>query len=86
MATLTISVTGLTARSKTISAAHSQRLLAAYKISLGKVSDGAGGLRDRTDQETFDAFVDNIYSGMRETVRNIENDVARGAVTYIDIT
>ncbi len=86
MATLSFSATGLTTRSKTISAGDTTRLLDAYKLALGKVSDGSGGLRDRTNQETFDAFVDNIYAGMRETVRNIEGDTAKAAVAPITLT
>lgn len=86
MATLSFAATGLVTRSKTISAGDTQRLLAAYRANLGKVSDGAGGLRDRTDQETFDAFVDNIFAGMRETVRNTEGGIAAAAVAPIVLT
>lgn len=86
MATLSFAATGLVTRSKTISAGDTTRLLNAYKLSLGQVSDGAGGLRDRTNQETFDAFVDNIYAGMRETVRNIEGDTAKATVAPITLT
>lgn len=86
MATFTIGVTGLTPRAKTITAPQATKLLNAYRTSLGQVPDGAGGFRARTDQETFDAFVDNIFNSMRETVRNVEGDAARGAVTPIDFT
>lgn len=86
MATLTFTATGLTARSKTISAGDTTRLLDAYRTSLGQVSDGAGGFRARTNQETFDAFVDNIFASMRETVRNIEGDTARSAVAPITLS
>lgn len=86
MATLSFAASGLVTRSKTISASDTQRLLAAYRVSLGQVSNGAGGLRDRTDQETFDAFVDNIFAAMRENVRNIEGDVVRATVLPITLT
>ncbi len=86
MATLSFAATGLTTRSHTISAGDTTRLLNAYKLQLGQVSDGSGGLRDRTNQETFDAFVDNIFAGMRETVRNIEGDTAKAAVAPITLT
>lgn len=86
MATLSFAATGLITRSKTISASDSTRLLNAYRIVLGQVSNGAGGLRNRTDQETFDAFVDNVYNELRETVRNIEGDTAKAAVAPIALT
>lgn len=87
MATLSFAATGLVTRSKTISAGDTTRLLNAYKISLGQVNDGPGTpQRDRTNQETFDGFVDNIFASMRETVRNIEGDVAKVAVVPIVLT
>lgn len=87
MATLSFAATGLTTRSKTISAGDTTRLLNAYKVSLGQVNDGPGTpLRDRTNEEVFAAVVDNIFAGMRETVRNIEGDTAKGAVAPITLT
>lgn len=76
MATITITASGLTARSKTISTAHTTRLLAAYRVRYGQVSDGAGGMRDMTDQEVFNAFADGLFRGMIGVVRSAEDEVA----------
>lgn len=87
MATLTFTATGLTARSKTISAGDVTRVLNAYKIIAGQVSDGAGGFRDRTNQEVFDWFVDNrVLSRILEDVRNFEGDAANKAVLPVVLT
>lgn len=87
MATLTFTASGLTARSKTISAGDVTRVLSAYKTLAGQVSDGAGGLRDRTNQEIFDWFVDNrVLARILEDVRNVEGDAANRAVLPVVLT
>lgn len=88
MATLTFTATGLTARSKTISAGDVTRVLNAYKSITGQVPDVAPGtLRDRTNQEVFDWFVDNrVLSRILEDVRNVEGDAANKAVLPIVLT
>lgn len=87
MATLTFSATGLTARSKTISAGDVTRVLNAYKVIAGQVPDGSGGFRDRTNQEVFDWFVDNrVYARIQEDVRNVEGDASNKAVLPVVLT
>ncbi len=86
MATLTLTATGLTQRSKTISAADTTRMLNAYRVLYGKVSDGAGGMRDRTNQEIFDLLADALFSYMRSTVKEVERGVAAQAVVDVSLT
>lgn len=88
MATLTFSATSLTARSKTISAGDVTRVLNAYKSIAGQVSDGTPtGMRDRTNQEIFDWFVDNrVLARILEDVRNVEGDAANKAVLPVVLT
>lgn len=86
MATLTFTATSLTPRAKTISVGDTTRLLNAYRTIYGQVSDGAGGLRDRTDQEIFNIFADGIYNYMQETVRNVERDAAAKVINPIVLT
>lgn len=84
MATLTFSATGLTARSKTISAGDVTRVLTAYKTIAGQVPDVTPGtFRDRTNQEIMDWFADKLFDRMKEDVRNIERDIA--AKTVVDV-
>lgn len=77
MATFTISVTGLTARSKTISAGDATRLLTAYRHVYGT------GL---TDQQVFDAFADGTFAYMQQAVLNDERAVADAAIAKIVLT
>lgn len=85
MATITFAASTFT-KSKTISAADTQRWLDAYKSLYGPVSDGAGGTRPRTNQEVFDLVADTVFRGLQEGVRNIEGDVAKAAVAPIVIS
>lgn len=86
MATLTFTATSLIPRVKTISAGDTTRLLNAYRTIYGQVSDGIGGMRDRTDQEIFNIFADGIYNYMQETVRNVERDAAAKVINPIVMT
>lgn len=84
MATITLTATGLTARSKTISAGDVTRVLNAYKSIAGQVPDvNPGTFRDRTNQEILDWFADKLFDRMREDVRNIERDTV--AKTVVDV-
>lgn len=87
MATFTFTATGLTARSKTISAGDSTRVLNAYKAISGQVSDGTPtGMRDRTSQEVLDWFADKLFDRIKEDVRNIERDVAAAVVASVSMS
>lgn len=87
MATISFAATGLVTRSKTISAGDVTRVLNAYKTIAGQVSDGAGGFRDRTNQEVFDWFVDNrVLARIQEDVRNVEGDAANKAILPVVLT
>lgn len=77
MATFTISVTGLTARSKTISAGDATRLLTAYRHLYGAAL---------TDQQVFDAFADGTFAYMQQAVLNDERNVASVAISPIVLT
>lgn len=77
MATFTIGVTGLTAKTKVISAGDSTRLLAAYRHRFGAAL---------TDQQVFDAFAESIYAYMQQVVVNDERDVASAAIVPIVLT
>ncbi len=79
MASVTISITAAgntVGRTKTISAAHLLRFLAAYKHILGQVSDGAGGLRDMTDDECVLAWADSYLNGTKANVLRDEQGAA----------
>jgi hypothetical protein len=78
MATISI-VLGPETRSKTITAAHLTRFVNAYRAIYGKVSDGAGGFRDRTDAEVATAIADGLFSGWKSAVLKYEQDVAAAA-------
>lgn len=86
MATISFSATGLTARTKTITAGDTTRLLDAYRVIYGKVPDGAGGMRDRTNQEIFDVFADGLFKSIQEQVRNAEGNTAMNAISVIVLT
>lgn len=86
MATIALSATSLTTRTKTISAGDTTRLLNAYRVIYGQVPDGAGGMRDRTNQEIFDRFSDGLFDYIREQVRNVERGTASNAVADIGLT
>ncbi len=86
MATLSMVITSLTKRDKTISAAHATRFLAAFRTIYGKKSNGAGGLIDRTDQELFDFIADTYFARMKEDATNIEKDAQAKTVVPIDLT
>lgn len=79
MATMTIQVNtgqGTVTRNRTVSGAHLLRFIAAYKTLLGQVSDGAGGLRDMTDEETILAWADGLLAGTKANVLRVEKDAA----------
>lgn len=87
MATLTFSATGLTPRSKTISAGDVTRVLTAYKNIAGQVPDVTPGtFRDRTNQEIMDWFADKLFDRMKEDVRNIERDAAAKVVADVGLS
>jgi hypothetical protein len=79
MATITVTVASLS-KSKTISAADTTRVLEALKKHYGKVDDGAGGLRDRTNPEVFEIAADSFFGMLRDIVRMIEREAASKAV------
>jgi hypothetical protein len=87
MATISIQL-GPETRSKTISAAHLVRFVNAYRAIYGQVSNGAGGMRDRTDAEVATAICEGIFKGWQAAVLSHEKDVAaRAAATGVaDIT
>lgn len=82
MATISLAATSLTARSKTISAGDTTRLLNAYRIIYGKKPDGS----DYSNQEIFDIFADGVFNYVREQVRNVERDTAAKAVTDVGLS
>lgn len=94
MATISIAATGVTTRSKTISTNDTQRLLNAFRKVYGQVSDGAGGMRDMTDQEIFNRFADGVFESFITTTYNAElgpalasaEAAARASVTPIVFT
>jgi hypothetical protein len=93
MATITIQIVAggvTTGRTKTVSGPHLLRFLAAYKALLGQVPDGAGGLRDMTDEECVLAWADGLLAGTRSNVLRQEQTVAAKTAsdtqTEIDLT
>jgi hypothetical protein len=78
MATISITL-GPETRSKTITAAHLTRFVTAFRAIYGKVSDGAGGMRDRTDAEVATAVCEGIFKGWQAAVLRYEKDVAARA-------
>lgn len=86
MATLSLTFGSFTA-SKTISAGDLTRLLDAYKKNYGQIPDGAGGMRDMTNQELFDTFAAGFFSGIVNAVKSVESETAcaaaRAGVTSI---
>lgn len=86
MATISLALTSLVTRSKTVSPAHATRVLDAYRIIFGQVSNGAGGFRPRTDQETFDALADSLFSEIISATIQREADTAKAAIVPVTIT
>jgi hypothetical protein len=87
MAAITLQATGVTQRSKTISAGDLTRVLNAYKTIAGQVPDVTPGtFRDRTNQEVFDWFADKLIDRIKEDVRNIERDTAAAAIAAVVLT
>lgn len=88
MATISLTATGLTARTKTISAGDTTRLLAAYGSIAGQIALGTvpETYRNRTNQEILDWFADKLFDRMKEDVRNIERDTAAKTVTDIGLS
>lgn len=93
MPTLTIALSNAGAanrsRAVTVSAAHLTRMINAYRAILGQVPDGAGGMRDRTDAEVYDAWADGLFNGTRANVRSHERvaaaQAAENGVAEIDM-
>jgi hypothetical protein len=81
MATLTITASGLAARSKIISASDVTRFLDAYRSVYGQ------GL---SNQEVFDAFADGVFGGIIAFIRSTEENTvvtaAKAGVADISLT
>lgn len=75
MANITLTMGALTV-TKTVSTADLQRIIDTYKANYGQVSGGAGGLRDMTNQELFDAFSAGFFNGLIGAVTSHEGDIA----------
>lgn len=86
MATISLALTSVITRSKTISPAHATRVLDAYRVIFGQVSNGAGGLRARTDQEVFDALADSLFNEVITATVQREADTAKASITPIVLT
>jgi hypothetical protein len=78
MATISIQL-GPETRSKTISAAHLIRFVEAYRAIYGQISDGQGGMRDRTDAEVATAIAEGLFNGWKAAVLSHEKEVAAAA-------
>jgi hypothetical protein len=91
MATISIQL-GPETRSKTISAAHLLRFIAAYRAVYGQVpvdpQQPNGAQRDRTDAEVATAICEGIFRGWQAAVVSYEKDAAaRAAATGVaDLT
>lgn len=74
-------VAGAFNRSKTFnfSGADATRLLNGLRAFYGQVSDGLGGLRDRTDIETVDAWFADIMSTAQQRTQFQEKRAAQAA-------
>ena len=83
MATLTLTATGVTARSKTIQSADLTRVLAAMKIKFN-LPGGA------TNQQVFDAFADWTFDQLKAATlmqeRTAAETAAKVAVPDIPLT
>jgi hypothetical protein len=96
MATMTIQIVAsgnTVGRTKTVSAAHLIRFLAAYKALLGQVVDSQGPpvtYRDMTDDECVLAWADGLLAGTKANVLRQEQTeaatTASVAVTEIEYT
>lgn len=79
MATLVISITAQSTtvgRTKTVSGPDLIRFLNAYRTILGQVSNGAGGMRDRTDDEVILGWADATIAKAKSQTRAVENTAA----------
>lgn len=86
MSTITLQIVGpptYTAQ-KTLAGADLVRLLKAYRTLYGQVSDGTPtGMRDMTDQETFNKFSAGLLQGVIDNVLNAEKQAAQAAITPV---
>ena len=88
MPTIQIKVTATTSVSntKTISQSDLDRFIAAYNKLLGQVSDGQGGVRDRTSLEVFNGWSNGLFQGTIDNVKAQERSVVINTITSVSMT
>ena len=81
-----VAATGLSrSRSMTLSDSDVTRTTAALKRFYGKVDNGAGGLRDRTDQEAWDRFFEGVRRSLVDIVALVEREQGVASVTVTEV-